>query len=343
MSGFSFYKATLSPLGDSGVSGEVAVFSANSGSLKTTVCFVGSATGLEPNLDSIHVPGGSGMDCSATNGCGAHVHQGVGMDACTNSTTQGGHFWNSSSALLMDPWLPIGYLTTNGDGEASYTNCVTTGSMEGLDQRAFILHANDGSRVACGIMEMDMEPTYQLLTASTTPLGDSGVTSDITVMTDVFSAVADGVCFTGTAAGLEPELDSIWGLTGGMDCDFTNGCGLHIHSGTGCENTTTQGGHYYDSMTVGVDPWIAVGYEATSDMGTAEFIDCVLTGAADYMDKPFVVHANDGSRVSCGILTSAPVDATDMPTMSPTGMPTMAPVTMATCPSSTPMKFFLGW
>lgn len=202
----------------------------------------------------------AGTDCSATNGCGVHVHVGTGPDACTNTTTQGGHWWNDT-ALPVDPWAVVGYLDTSVDGAASFADCVYTGSMESLGSRAFIVHANDGSRVACGLMETDESPMFETMTTTTTELGDSGVASEVTVMTNVFADVPDGVCFVGTATGLEAGIDSAYALGGtGTDCTATNGCGVHIHSGTACDDADTQGGHLYDSETVPVDPWIIVGY-----------------------------------------------------------------------------------
>ena len=302
MVNLSYFTALLSPLGESSVTGEVRLFTPDSGPMEGTVCFVGSAANLETGLDSIHTPGGTGSDCTSTNGCGVHVHSGAGPDACTNSTTQGGHWWNDS-VLSDDPWEFVGYLETDEEGNASYAGCVPTGWIEdGVNSRAFIVHANDGSRVACGVIEIDETPTFEILTASTTELEESGVASDVTVIKNLFEQVSDGVCFVGEATGLEVNLKSVHGNEGGMDCSATNGCGVHIHSGTGCEDSSTQGGHYYDTDMLAVDPWLIVGYTSSNESGFAVFAECLLTGEDDYEDRPLIVHANDGSRVSCGIL-----------------------------------------
>lgn len=44
--------------------------------------------------------------------------------------------------------------------------------------------------------------------------------------------------------------------------------------------------------------------------------DCVVTGTSDYVSKPVIVHANDGSRVSCGLL---PEEQEASPTPVPSG------------------------
>ena len=80
--------------------------------------------------------------------------------------------------------------------------------------------------------------------ASTTPLGDSGVTSNTALFVpqwdDVDIAPNDVVCFVGSAMSLEPDLESVHG-GGGSDCTAGNGCGVHIHAGTGCGDKAAQG------------------------------------------------------------------------------------------------------
>jgi len=80
--------------------------------------------------------------------------------------------------------------------------------------------------------------------ASTMPLGNSAVTSSTTLFVpqwgDLDSAPNDVVCFIGSAAALEPGINSLYG-GGGTDCTAGNGCGVHVHTGTDCANAGTQG------------------------------------------------------------------------------------------------------
>merc|ERR1711879_1047513 len=100
----------------------------------------------------------------------------------------------------------------------------------------------------------------------------------------------------GSATGLEVSLQST--LAGGTDCSATNGCGVHVHSGTACTDTDTQGGHYY---TEGIaDPWASIGYHSTDATGKAYFAFSVK-GVPDISFKPFIVHNNAGGRVACGL------------------------------------------
>jgi Cu/Zn superoxide dismutase len=104
------------------------------------------------------------------------------------------------------------------------------------------------------------------------------------------------------AKGMEADVDA----SNGKDCTAANGCGMHIHSGDACTNSTTQGGHYFDEDIYGdTDPWATVGYWATDDDGYTGAIPLsVGMGNLDIEGKPFIVHANDGSRVACGIIES---------------------------------------
>jgi hypothetical protein len=88
----------------------------------------------------------------------------------------------------------------------------------------------------------------------------------------------------------------------GKDCNFTNGCGIHIHNGTSCFNVTTQGGHVYNRTTIPIDPWLYTMYHATDANGNAYFSGCVENGVPSFIGNPFIVHSNNGTRVSCGIL-----------------------------------------
>merc|ERR1712176_1382098 len=61
-------------------------------------------------------------------------------------------------------------------------------------------------------------------------------------------------------------------------------------------------GHYYNADVVGEDPWQQVGYMSTNEVGYAEFVDCVATGETEFESRAWLIHAEDGSRVSCGLL-----------------------------------------
>lgn len=80
--------------------------------------------------------------------------------------------------------------------------------------------------------------------ASTTPLGNSTVSSETTLFIPIWdgldTAPNDVVCFVGSAGNLEADIKSVYG-GGGTDCSAANGCGVHVHSGIDCGDTETQG------------------------------------------------------------------------------------------------------
>jgi hypothetical protein len=70
------------------------------------------------------------------------------------------------------------------------------------------------------------------------------------------------------------------------NCTATNGCGVHIHSGLGCEDKDAQGGHFYND-TIKVDPWLVERY--TSDgMGKAVIGAYLDIGSSDVDGHAFV-------------------------------------------------------
>jgi hypothetical protein len=80
-----------------------------------------------------------------------------------------------------------------------------------------------------------------------------------------------------------------------------NSCGIHVHAGKTCHADAL--GHYYrDPVTV--DPWTAIAYKSHAD-GTATGLVNVDTGASstELVGKAFIVHAYDGSRIGCALLT----------------------------------------
>ena len=241
----------------------------------------------------------------------------------------GGHWYNTEE-LTVDPWALIGYKQTDSVGYGQFTSCVYTGfdvmsNPDLLVGRPFIVHAEDGSRISCGLISKAPEDFVEPVTytADTVPIPGTEATSmpsmtgTVAVMTNVHETVTDGVCYMGCAMGLEPNVESFLLGTGSQQCNVKNGCGAHIHSGTGCENSEAQGGHYYDNTEIAVDPWALESYYKTDSSGEAALIGCVLTGngATDYDSRPFVVHRTDGSRLMCGLLEGD--DETATPTASP--------------------------
>lgn len=58
----------------------------------------------------------------------------------------------------------------------------------------------------------------------------------------------------------------------------------------------------YDTEVFSEDPWARVGYLTTDDDGFAYYVDCLQTGETEFDGRAFILHSNNGSRVSCGLL-----------------------------------------
>jgi hypothetical protein len=194
-----------------------------------------------------------------------------------------------------------------------------------LVRLSLVVHSQNGTRIGCGII--GVVPNYatngKVLSSSTSNLTSSGVSSAVTV----YTIQDDIVCYFGSAKKLEPNLLSYLNTnpSGGTNCNFTNGCGVHVHNGTSCFNRTTQGGHYFQTP---VDPWLYTMYLSTNAQGDAYYTGCVETGvtggASAFTGRAFVVHSDNGTRVSCGLLSAnMPVGP---PVPVPVGPPVLSPV-----------------
>jgi hypothetical protein len=112
------------------------------------------------------------------------------------------------------------------------------------------------------------------------PLSNTSATSThgfVTIFTDVSSTV---IGYAGIVKQVEPNLLA-------STCNATNGCGVHIHSGRSCYNSTLQGGHYFNNVSIPIDPWINERYSSDST-GKANFQSVIQIGSVDIEGRAFV-------------------------------------------------------
>lgn len=99
----------------------------------------------------------------------------------------------------------------------------------------------------------------------------------VTIFTDLSSNV---IGYAGIVKQVEPNLSA-------STCNATNGCGVHIHSGRSCYNSTLQGGHYFSNASVPIDPWIDERYSSDAS-GKANFQSIIQIGSIDIEGRAFV-------------------------------------------------------
>lgn len=243
----------------------------------------------------------SNSQCSKyTNGCGVHIHDGF---ACDNTTVQGGHYYEATSKVTGDPWINERF-TSNANGYATYSNVINIGT-DFVVGKPFVVHSEDGSRIACGLLES--VNVNDIVGSDLKPFNSSGVKGAVTghrlqAASNQYFTLQDLFCFYVVGQRLTANIASYLTNNTSSDCNVTNGCGVHVHAGTSCDSITSQMGHYYNNQTFATDPWILVNYDTTDDKGTAYATHCVATGETTFLGQAFVLHDPTGKRVSCGLL-----------------------------------------
>lgn len=134
----------------------------------------------------------------------------------------------------------------------------------------FLLHVTLSASFASG---------GHVYVANILPVDGSNSTTEGTAV--VFVGSTSGVIgYAGFASYLESDLVA-------SECTAVNGCGAHIHNGTSCDDSTTQGGHYFVSPAVTEDPWVNERY-SSDETGSTNFSGVVNIGTDMIEGKPFL-------------------------------------------------------
>ena len=235
--------------------------------------------------------GGLEPDCA---GCGVHVHVG---GSCSMADAVGGHYWNEM-VFESDPWNDIGFYDTDSEGNTMNGFVIDVGaSIDDHMDRTVVLHAANGTRVACGEL-VDGPRSGQLigsLSAEMGPYPGYEGDADVEGLVEAHFYPDGSLRMDLYLAGLQPNCEK---------------CGVHIHSGSTCDDMALVGGHYWDADEVGraADPWVPSegAYYTFDEDGEAARSYYLYSGfsLADNIDHAFVVHGIDGVRIGCGVLTS---------------------------------------
>jgi len=210
---------------------------------------------------------------------GIHIHTGT---SCSVADMVQGHYYNPS--LSADPWTTTWNSDDSGNAHGYFK--IDSGYNTIADNlgHAVVVHESDGTRASCGLIGEGKE---YLATASVYPgyTGDLSITGFVAV-----SSEYDG------ASTLR-----ITALLSGLEVSTTGG--VHIHEGLSCDDADDVGGHYYNSSyTNGTDPWTTEWVSDSLGNSSTSFVIDSGYGLEDNLAHALVIHASNGSRISCGVI-----------------------------------------
>ena len=166
-------------------------------------------------------------------------------------------------------------------------------SLSDVMGRAIVVHDHTGGRVACGIIQ----PAGRML--PTAVLGSyPGYSGDVHSFGAVSVDQSGGdIRLSWHLGGLEADLCAVPPVGVG------NACGIHIHSGSTCDDSSAVGGHYYNE-NLDADPWSQVVFTPDESGGSMSSGNVIAIGQSlsDVMGRAIVVHDHTGGRVACGII-----------------------------------------
>lgn len=219
---------------------------------------------------------------------GVHIHEGT---ACEYSDLVGGHYWHDGRT--DDNWTREGGAVwatdENGNSISSFRLFNGYGRKRNTDH-AVVIHDSDGTRAACGILKPNNFVLSAEIGAYPPYDGNSGL-KNLSVGGEVkLYFDADGHFeMHYDLAGLQKRCSD---------------CGVHVHTGTTCENHADVGGHYFTD-TAG-DLWTASGGAVynSNRKRNAKGLFSLFDGYSftEHVNHAVIVHAKGGERIGCGIL-----------------------------------------
>jgi len=233
----------------------------------------------------------TGLAASETSG-GIHVHTGT---SCDTHEEIMGHYY----ATAEDPWTTVWTKAAGATVAAGAVYVADPGfGLAVNDGHAFVVHEEDGKRIACGVLSMHE--------GAGADSADSLAAHHLTVTFGPYpESAAKGEASVGAGSQVwitENESGSYtvhYHLTD-LPAAETSG-GIHVHTGMSCATHEQVLGHYYVTAE---DPWTTNWMKAageTSAMGSVE-VENPGFGLAVNELHAFVVHEEDGGRIACGIL-----------------------------------------
>ena len=82
-----------------------------------------------------------------------------------------------------------------------------------------------------------------------------------------------------------------------------SGCGTHIHAGTTCDDADKVLGHHWDRAITADDPWGDFYDSDSNGYSKGSFLLYTGIGYEGNNGRAVVVHAQNGTRIGCGLLS----------------------------------------
>lgn len=194
----------------------------------------------------------------------------------------------------------------------------------------------DGERCATGIpveCSASCAVAFHQFTTSCQPTLDkimppgSDRSTEIERFENVCIEAADPIFFLHAIMGAScpdsaPALQLTYTIGGGEQ-----GGGIHIHTGSSCASADAPGGHFFQGST---DPWPAsvVVCEACpvqpEELSGVNVVDAGGLTLSDVNGRTVVVHASDGERIACGVISDGTAVLAPYPNPNPSLNPLSA-------------------
>jgi len=135
---------------------------------------------------------------------------------------------------------------------------------------------------------------YMAIPTTTVDLSALGAYPDYSGSTNITGTA--NLAFQGGNVTIEYDLYGVQPECSTPNAAAPNSCGIHIHAGYGCENTSVPGGHYFNLAS---DPWVNVVYASSGNAsnGTVSVDNNATWDETD--GRVLVVHDRSGARVTC--------------------------------------------
>lgn len=210
------------------------------------------------------------------------------------SCDEPGTAYYNMDTMMENPWAvdsssnTYATYTGNRKTDSAFTFCNGYSDADDYIGKVFVIYDTTSTMIGCGVLEEKLTTHYLIAQMSPYP----EYAGDLMVSGSVYVAFHrdDTFIMSFDLKGLEADVEN---------------AGLHIHTGTSCDEVSGVLGHYWDDEIVN-DLWTAKGglIYSTEKKGKSKGSFHLYNGYGieENVNHAVVIHASDGSRISCGVL-----------------------------------------